>query len=78
MKAAAHLKDVLLDPELSFSQEPTETAFNVAIRTELPAWDWFDLEENNFQRIRFGVAMEGSKQAASPIILLEGIIYILR
>ena len=72
MKSSAYLKEVFLDPKLSFSQEPTDTPFNAAFRTKLSLWDWFDLKEHNYQRIRFGIAMEGSKRTASQTAILEG------
>ena len=72
MKAGAYLQDVLLDPKLAFSEEPNETPLNVAFKTTLPKFEWYEAKGNEHLLLRFGVAMEGSKQAYSPNAILEG------
>ena len=72
MKAASYLQEALLDPAYVNSEEPTETAFNLAFKTDLSLWDWFELSANEKRRVRFGIAMEGSKQAVPPTAILEG------
>lgn len=72
MKSAAYLSEVLLDSKLGKSEEPNETPLNVAFKTELPCWEWLETKENECRRVRFGMAMEGAKQASDPNSILEG------
>ena len=72
MKASAYLTEALFDPKLASSGEPTETPRNVAMKDNMPCWEWFEAEGNESRRIRFGMAMEGSKQATDPKSILEG------
>ena len=74
MKAAAYLPETLLNPEIASSQEPTETAFNVALDTKLPCWGWLEAEGNESRRIRFGMAMEGAKRASDANAILQGML----
>ena len=72
MKAASYLQDVLLDPELAHSQEPNDAALNAAFNTKLSTWEWFESAGNEHRQLRFGITMEGSKQAASLNAIREG------
>lgn len=72
MKAASHLQETLFDPKLAASQEPTETATNVAFGTKLSVFEWFETKGNEHRLVRFGITMEGSKQAALPTAILQG------
>lgn len=72
MKASSHLQDVLLDPELAFSQEANDGALNYAFKTKQSVWDWFESKGNEHRQVRLGIAMEGSKQASSPQTIKEG------
>ncbi|KAI0318073.1 S-adenosyl-L-methionine-dependent methyltransferase [Amylostereum chailletii] len=71
-KASAHLGDVLLDPKTAKSDEPNETALNKAFGTTIPVWEWFEDPSNAARLMRFGITMEGSKQAAPPDAILHG------
>lgn len=77
MKSAAYLPEALLDPKLAFSQEPTETPLNVALKNDISMWDWLESEDNELRRIRFGMAMEGAKLAADPNAILDGLCRLL-
>jgi len=72
MKAAAYLQEALLDPKIAKSQEPNETALNLAFNTSLTAWEWFEQKGNEHRGLRFGIAMEHAKRAAQPNAILEG------
>ena len=72
MKAAAYLQEALLDSKIAKSQEPNETAFNLAFSTNLPEWEWFEQKGNEHRLLRFGIAMEGTKQATPLNAILEG------
>lgn len=45
---------------------------NLAFRNSSPPWEWLDMKENAFRRVRFGIAMEGAKLAQDPKSILEG------
>ena len=72
MKAASYLQDVLLDPILGPSYDPNDAALNAAFKTKLSSWEWFESPGNEHRQLRFGIAMEGSKQAASLNAIREG------
>lgn len=72
MKAVSYLPEVLLDPKTAMSQEPNKSAFNLAFNTDLTTWEWLSKEENERFRKRFGIAMEGAKQASPPDAILDG------
>ena len=55
MKAAAYLQEALLHPKIAKSQEPNETAFNLAFNTNLPIFEWFEQKGNEHRLLRFGV-----------------------
>ena len=71
-KASAQLAETLFDPKLGKSEEPNETALNKAFGTEVPVWEWFEQPSNASRLLRFGITMEGSKQAAPPDAILHG------
>ena len=73
MKAASYLQETLFDPKLGASQEPTETATNVAFNTKVSLFEWFESKGNEHRLQRFGITMEGAKQAALPTATLQGI-----
>ena len=72
MKAASYLQDVLLDPILGPSQEPNDAALNAAFNMKMSSWEWFESPGNEHRQLRFGITMEGSKQAASLNAIKEG------
>lgn len=48
------------DPKLAHSQEPNETPFNAAFKTDLRWFDWYELPENEYRRRRFATALAGA------------------
>ena len=72
MKSSSYLTESLLDPKTAMSQEPHEVAFNLAFKTDLPIWEWFEAKGNEHRLLRFGIAMEGGKRVASPTAILKG------
>lgn len=72
MKAAASLQETLLDPKTAFSQEPTETALNVAMNTKKNLWEWYEEKGNEQRLVRFGHMMNGMKHAAPHSTIVEG------
>ena len=45
---------------------------NLAFRHSSPPWEWLDMQENAFRRVRFGIAMEGLKLSQNPRSIFEG------
>ncbi|GJE87401.1 hypothetical protein PsYK624_034840 [Phanerochaete sordida] len=72
LKSAAYLQDALLDPAFACSQEPTETARNLAFETNTAMFEWLEKEGNEHRLLRFGITMEGAKQASPPNAIMEG------
>ncbi|KAI0341312.1 O-methyltransferase [Trametopsis cervina] len=72
LKSAAYLQEVLSDPELTSSGEPTKASFNKAFKTDLMFWEWFDLPENAANLRRFGNAMTGLTNSTPASAILEG------
>ena len=71
-KSAAYLSDTLLDTKYAKSQEPNEAALRVAFGTEVPVWEWLEQPGNEQRLLRFGITMEGAKQAVPPTAVIEG------
>ena len=72
MKAASYLSETLLSPETAKSGEPNHAALNKAFKTDLSMFPWFELPENKYRLNRFGIAMEGVQNMASPGAILDG------
>lgn len=68
------LPALLADPKLRMSEEPTETPFNLAFKTKLNLFEWFDEPEQDYRRRRFGVAMQGVAGMFPPDAVLNGMI----
>ncbi|KAI0739310.1 S-adenosyl-L-methionine-dependent methyltransferase [Irpex lacteus] len=80
LKGSGYIADVLKDPKFAHSDEPTETAFNSALKTDLPLFDWLELPENAYRRRRFGNAMEGARSVVPPDGVIKGeymILYVM-
>ena len=71
-KSSSSLTETLLDPEFGHACEPNKTAFNKAYNVEEDIWSWSDLPENRLHIVRFGVAMNGLKNASPANAILEG------
>lgn len=72
MKAAAYMIDAMFDPEYAKSGEPNKTALNLAYKTDLPAFEWFEALGNEQRRSRFGITMDASRRATPPDVTLHG------
>jgi hypothetical protein len=72
LKAGAHLSDVLFDPKLAFSQETEAAPLNVAFKTNLWYYPWYESEGNEYRRLRFNQSMNGSRHAVGSDAILEG------
>ncbi len=73
-KSSSYLTEALLDPELGHAFEPNKTAFNKAYNVKEDIWNWFEHPDNRLHLIRFGVAMDGLKNASPANAILEGLV----
>ncbi|KAF8467041.1 S-adenosyl-L-methionine-dependent methyltransferase [Russula ochroleuca] len=71
-KSSSYLTETLLDPELGHACEPNKAAFNRAYNVKEVLWSWFERPENRLHLVRFGAAMNGSKNASPANAILEG------
>jgi hypothetical protein len=71
-KTSSYLTETLLDPELGHAYESNKAAFNKAHNVEEDLWTWFEAPDNKLRLARFGAAMDGLKNMASPDTILGG------
>jgi hypothetical protein len=72
LKSGAYISDVLRDPKVAFSQETEESPLNVAFKTNLGYFPWYESKGNEYRHLRFDLAMDGSKHATRADAILEG------
>ena len=65
------MKEAILDPKYSFSQEVNKSPFNMAYKTDLSFFDWLDVPERKEDLMLVAKAMEGAKNL-SPWDDVEG------
>ncbi|KAI5119287.1 hypothetical protein M0805_008066 [Coniferiporia weirii] len=71
-KSSAYLTDTVLNPDLTNSFDVDKTPFNLAYRTNLPIWGWFEQPENKAELRLFSLAMEGGSKLIPQDVLLKG------
>lgn len=71
-KSSSCLTEVLLDPELGHSYEPTRTALNKALGHKEDPWTWLEAPDNKLRLARFAAGMVGMKNMISPEAILQG------
>ncbi|KAI0795374.1 S-adenosyl-L-methionine-dependent methyltransferase [Irpex lacteus] len=69
---ACHLVHAVLDPKLSYSGEPSEAAFNLAHKTDLPLFEWLSQPEQAYASKRFSIGMHAANEFSAPGIILKG------
>lgn len=62
LKSSAYMPETLSDPESSNSFSVTKTAFNRALKTELPLFEWFEQPENKLPLKAFSIGMAGTSK----------------
>lgn len=72
LKAASYMADAMFDPLYAQSGEPTKTALNLAFKTDLPVFDWFDTPGNEDRLSRFGITMDAARRVSAPEAVLHG------
>lgn len=63
---------MLLSPEFGHTYDVTHTAFQLAFKTDLPAWSWLEKPGQEYALRRFAVAMAGVQNMAAPGAILQG------
>ena len=74
MKAGACLPVTLTDPKTAFSEEPSESAVQRALRTDLTLWEYYDSPEGRDQGQRFAIFMAGANKLQPPEAIITGIL----
>ena len=72
LKTSSYLTETLLDPDFGHANEANKTAFNKTYNVKEDAWSWIERPENRLHLVRFGAAMNGSKNASPANAILEG------
>ena len=72
LKTSSYLTEILLDPDFGHAYEANKTAFNKTYNVKEDAWSWIERPENRLHLVRFGAAMNGSKNASPANAILEG------
>lgn len=68
----AHLVDNITDPKTSFSQEPTEAASQLALKTEQPLFKWMARPENVVTMKKFQNGMRATADYSSDVYVNQG------
>jgi hypothetical protein len=75
LKAASCVTETYTDSPFFNSSLPNETAFNVALKTCLPYWEWIETETSNknFSRVkRTSAAMKATQKWEDEEGILSG------
>jgi hypothetical protein len=72
LKTAGYFIDVILDHKYTNSGEPSETAFNMAFKTDLPYFEWLSKPEQAYKNKRFAAGMHAANSIATPGVILKG------
>ncbi|GJJ14339.1 hypothetical protein Clacol_008603 [Clathrus columnatus] len=81
IKGSAYLPDVLTDPVMGSSEDPSHTplavcyrgvCFSLLFKTDKSCFDWFEEPGNEFRLKRFAAAMEGTSKFDPPNAILSG------
>lgn len=67
-KASAYLQEVLDDPTIADSGDPTKAALYKALNTNLSSFEWLELPENAHRLRRFGLAMRGVNELSKAAV----------
>ncbi|KAK0235364.1 S-adenosyl-L-methionine-dependent methyltransferase [Armillaria nabsnona] len=57
LKFTSYLAETMQDPSFAYSEDHVKAPFNYTVKTDLPFWQWLDLPENEYERRKFGLAM---------------------
>ena len=61
-----------MDPKTGHSDDPTQTAFNVAFNTKDNFWTWVSKPGNEYRNTRFIMAMDGFSRLDRKETILQG------
>lgn len=73
MKTVSYLAEAVMDPVSGHNNDVHDLAFNRAFNVKGTFWDWLDQPDQAYRLERFGIAMEGAKNAAPPNAIVEGL-----
>ncbi|KAJ6505395.1 O-methyltransferase [Mycena sanguinolenta] len=71
-KGSAFLTEAFTDPATAHSVKSTDSAWNLAARTDAFLFDWYDRPENENKKTRFSFAMACSLKLEPPEAILAG------
>ena len=71
LPAGGHLQNIILDPQLSKSQDPKDSAF-CHVNNRLSMFEYFEVPGNEYRRKRFGAAMHGLNSFNRTDVILDG------
>ncbi|KAJ7234013.1 O-methyltransferase [Mycena haematopus] len=71
-KGSAYLTETFTDPATAHSVKSTDSAWNVATKTDAFLFDWYDRPENEHRKTRFSFAMACSIKLEPPEAILAG------
>lgn len=72
MKACAYLPETLTDPKTAFSEEPSQSAVQLALGTDKALWDYYDTPEGKERGQRFAIVMSGANKLQPPETIVTG------
>ncbi|KAJ6568854.1 O-methyltransferase [Mycena capillaripes] len=71
-KGSAYLAETFIDPATAHSAKATDSPWNIATKTDIFLFDWYDLPENEHLKTRFSFAMACSTKLEPPEAILAG------
>ncbi|KAF7367843.1 O-methyltransferase [Mycena sanguinolenta] len=71
-KGSAYLTEAFTDPATAHSVKSTDSAWNIATKTDAFLFDWYDQPENEHLKTRFSFAMACSIKLEPPESILVG------
>ncbi|KAF8185273.1 O-methyltransferase [Mycena galopus ATCC 62051] len=71
-KGSAYLTEAFTNPATAHSMKATDSAWNIATKTDAFIFDWYDRLENEHLKTRFSFAMACSTKLEPPEAILSG------
>ena len=62
LKSAGYMTEAILNKFFAKTDEPNETALNIAFKTDLPAFEWYETPGNEYRLLRFNITMDASRR----------------
>ncbi|KAF8917304.1 O-methyltransferase [Mucidula mucida] len=71
-KSASYIPENFLDPKHRHSDEPNHSPFNLAFKTDLPLFPFYEAPGNEARLVRFGIGMSGTTRTEPEDGILRG------